>query len=220
MTAAQAPQVRAVSLAGDAAASRFSPSGSAWDGLAETEVQLQPTPLDRQPSAYVQTAWAGKVYGTLSTAGLTVAVAGSTLHLRLRWLAPDPKTGITDNDVFADAAAVLFPLNGVDAPLETMGDAQRPVQAWHWRAGTSQPFVVSASGLGTVTRLPRHSVEASADWANGQWTAVFSRPLVADGVKFPPGTSVPCGIAVWCGARGERAGLKSHTAGWITLALP
>lgn len=219
MTSGQALQVRAPFLTSGEAV-HLGPSGAAWSRIVETEVRLQATPLESQPSAYVQTAWRGKAYGSLPFAGLAAAVAGASVFVRLRWLAPEPRASITDNDVFADAAAVLFPLNGVDAPLQTMGDERHPVQAWHWRAGAAAPFVVTATGLGTVTRLPKHPVEAEADWEHGQWTVVFSRPLTADGVSLVRGGTIPCGVAIWCGARGERAGLKSHTPGWITLALP
>ncbi|MBA4180227.1 MAG: hypothetical protein C0506_06510 [Anaerolinea sp.] len=219
MTAAQALQVRAARLAA-AQSSQLGPSGAAWNLLRERDIPLEPTPLDRQPSAYVQTAWREKTYGTLAVAGLTAAVAGPSLFLRLRWLAPEPRPAITDNDIFADAAALLFPLNGVDAPLETMGDERHPVQAWHWRAGAGKPFVLNATGLGTATRFAHHPVEVADEWANGQWSVVFSGPLHESGVALTAAGSIPVGVAIWCGARGERAGLKSHTPAWITLALP
>ena len=219
MTTSQTTRVTAQQLSSVAAA-QLGPAGTAWAAIEERVIALQPTPLDRQPSAYVRASWEGKAYGSLSAAGLSAAVFESSLFLRLRWLAPEPRLSITDNDVFADAAAVLFPMDGVGAELSTMGDEQRPVQAWHWRAGADGAFVVTARGLGTATRVPRHSVEATAEWDHGQWSVVLSRPLSGEGVPLVPGASVPCGVALWCGARGERAGLKSHTPGWVTLTLP
>lgn len=217
MTAVQAVRVTAASLP---AASDLGPMGSGWKTAAEQQLGLQPTPLDSQPSAYVRAAWAEKAHGSLSTAGISAAVAGGSLHIRLRWLAPDQRPAITDNNVFADAAAVLFPLNGVEAELATMGDERRPVQAWHWRAGTGKAFVLTANGLGTGTRLTHHPVEAAAEWDKGQWNVVFSRPLSEAGVPLTAGGTIPVGVAIWCGAAGERAGLKSHTPAWLTLVLP
>ncbi len=101
-----------------------------------------------------------------------------------------------------------------------MGDERRPVQAWHWRAGTALPFVITATGLGTVTRVPHHPVSAGAAWEDGSWSVIFRRDLNEQGVPLREGASIPIGIAVWRGANDERAGIKSHTPGWITLELP
>ena len=179
-----------------------------------------PTPLDAQPSAYVRASWAGRAHGTLASAGLSAVVAGDALYLRLRWAAAEPRLAITDNDTFADACAVLFPLNGKAAELSTMGDERSPVQAWHWRAGTALPFVITATGLGTVTRLPDHPVSVGAAWENGSWSVIFRRGLQEAGVPLSAGGSIPLGIAVWSGANNERAGLKAHTPAWLTLNLP
>jgi hypothetical protein len=47
----------------------------------------------------------------------------------------------------------------------------------------------------------------------------FSRPLAGDGVPLQRGETVPLGVAVWQGALGERAGIKSHTPEWLGLRL-
>lgn len=198
----------------------LSPNGDAWRAVDEQEIGLAPTPLDQQPSAYVRASWGGKPYGGVPSVRCAAVVAAGQLFIRLRWATADPRPSITDNNVYADAAALLFPLDGVMAPLETMGSESRPVQAWHWRGGASDAFVLVAKGLGTTEREPRHTVSASAEWANGEWTAVFSRPLQAAGVPLLPGTTIPFGLAVWTGSAGERAGLKSHTPEWASLTLP
>lgn len=219
MTAGTLTSVTASRLA-EAGPQLLAPAGAPWKNVSETIVSLTPTPLDAQPSAYVRASWAGRAHGTLASAGLSAVVAGDALYLRLRWAAAEPRLAITDNDTFADACAVLFPLDGKAAELSTMGDERRPVQAWHWRAGTALPFVITATGLGTVTRLPDHPVSVGAAWESGSWSVIFRRSLQEAGVPLSAGGSIPLGIAVWSGANNERAGLKAHTPAWITLNLP
>lgn len=195
------------------------PNGAGWTE-GEYPVSLVPTPLDAQPSEYVRTSWAQRPYGQLATVRLSAALTDSELYIRLRWLTPEPRNAITDNNVFADACAVLFPRDGRSAELATMGDEERPVQAWHWRAGTDTPFVIDATGLGTTSRIPIHGVGVAASWDRSEWTVVFSRAIHADGVPLEPGRHMPIGVAVWRGSLGERAGLKSHTPEWLSLRLP
>lgn len=192
-----------------------------WATALEVEVPLEPTPLAAQPSAYVRTAWADRKHGVTPSACAAAAVSDGVLHVRLCWKVLNPRPAITDNDVFADACALLFPLDGQSAELSTMGDEDRPVQAWHWRAGTASPFVVDTTGLGTSTRqTASHGVTVEAGWKSNEWTVVFTRRLDDQGVPLRPGTQVPMGIAIWQGAVEERGGLASHTPAWLTLELP
>ncbi len=202
------------------AAELLAPASQTWAKAAGTPVALSPTPLDAQPSAYVRTAWSGRGHGNLASANLAAVVTGDALYLRLRWDAPQPVHAITDNHTFADACAILFPNDGKGAELSTMGDERRPVQAWHWRAGTALPFVITATGLGTATRVPNHPVSVGAAWEGGSWSVVFRRDLAESGVPLSAGSSVPVGVAIWSGANGERAGIKAHTPAWLTLELP
>lgn len=197
------------------------PNGPGWAAAQSVEVPLEPTPLAAQPSAYVQAAWADRNHGVTPSARVAAALAGGVLRLRVRWKAPDPRPAITDNNVYADGCAVMFPLDGKRAELQTMGDAARPIQAWHWRAGAPIPFVVTATGLGTTARQPApHGVAVEAAWAGGEWTVVFSRAQAGAGVPLRGGTSTPLALAIWQGAAEERAGLASHTPGWLSLELP
>lgn len=197
----------------------LAPGGAAWRGIAETSVPLAPTPLAAQPSAYVQAARAGRPHGGVGTLAVAAAVADGALYLRLRWACPNPRPAITDNNVFADACAVMFPLDGLTAELATMGSPTAPVQAWHWRAGTAQPFVLTAEGLGTTTRLAHHPVTVAAEWARDAWSVVFRRALDGQGVPLWSGKTVPAAFAVWQGANEERAGLASHTPAWTELQI-
>ncbi|GAB4321372.1 MAG: hypothetical protein Kow0010_01690 [Dehalococcoidia bacterium] len=191
-----------------------------WADGSFATVSLAPTPMDRQPSAYVRAAWQDRAYGQVGEAAVSARVAAGHVAIALSWAAPDPRERIADNDVYADACAVLFPLDGREAELETMGDEAHPVTAWHWRAGADRPFMVVARGLGTVERLPEHPLRASAEWRAGTWRVVLARPLDGPGVPLAAGVAVPIGVAIWTGANQERAGLKAHTPVWHRLQLP
>jgi steroid C-25 hydroxylase gamma subunit len=204
----------------DGAGELSQPLAAPWEAIPGNELSLVPTPLDRQPSAYVQKAWANRPYGQVAHASLRAAVADGDLLLRVSWDTQSPRVAVTDTNIFADACGVLFPSDGHQAELSTMGDEAHPVEAWYWRSGTPDPFVTVAAGMGNGTRQSRHSVSVAADWSNGAWTVVFRRPLRGTGVPLQPGSRVPMGLAIWQGAADERAGLKSHTPEWLTLDIP
>jgi DMSO reductase family type II enzyme heme b subunit len=187
----------------------LSPRAPAWNDASEVSLPLQPTPLDAQPSAYVRKVWDGRQRGDIPSVSVKALAASGQLVLRLNWAAADPRHAITDNDVFADACAVLFPANGKDAELATMGSADRPVTVWYWRAGADAPNLATARGLGTVSREAKHSIQATGEWQDGSWQVVLAGPASATKI----------GVAVWSGTAGERAGLKSHTPSWHDLKV-
>lgn len=189
----------------------LAPTASQWQSVASEVLTLTPTPLDRQPSAYVQTSWAGKSRGEIPSIEVQVLQTADALAIRLQWQASQPNRSINDTNVYADACAMMFPENGKQADLATMGSPEEPVIAWHWRAGTEDAFSIRATGIGTVTRIKQHGVKARSRWADGKWQVVFARVLQGDDISLTPGAVLPVAFAVWCGAVAERAGLKSHT---------
>jgi DMSO reductase family type II enzyme heme b subunit len=217
MTAAT-PVARITPARVDGSLAFVAPADPAWERAEEALVALEPTPLDQQPSAYVQRAWAGRPRGDVPAVAVRALVSEETVMLRLSWRASPPSPGITDYDAYADACGVLFPANGQTASLGTMGDESAPVTAWHWRAGAQEPFVVTARGLGTAEREGQHALRASGQLAGSTWTVVFAHPR-AGGPQARPGAPLPVGFAVWAGGAAERAGLKSHTPRWQELWL-
>ena len=187
------------------------PNAKEWDRSEETAVWLEPTPLDRQPSAYVQVSWADRPRSDIGEVRVRALTNAGAAALRLEWAAPRPHRLISDVNVYPDACAVLFPADGSQAEFTTMGSAAKPVRGWHWRAGTDQPFVITATGIGTVERTDEHEVQAAARCSDGRWRVVLARPLSAEGVALTHDTAVPVAFAVWSGAAGERAGLKSYS---------
>lgn len=195
------------------------PGAPAWETVPGARLALEPTPLDRLPSAYVRAAWAKRPRANPRQVEVRALMAAGTLSLRLCWAAPRPVPARSDLDAFPDACAVLFPADGVSAPLGTMGSRRRPVAGWHWQAGGMGPFALRARGLGTVERAKADPLRAQARHEAGSWSVVLSRP-VDPGSPFSTGRRVPVAFAIWCGAARERAGIKSHTPSWQELRLP
>jgi DMSO reductase family type II enzyme heme b subunit len=184
-------------------------------------VTLQPTPVDSQPTEYVINAWKERPYGLTGDLRVAAAHNGEALFFRLSWKDETRNTGMSDTDRFTDGAAVLFPVRS-DAPLLTMGTADRPVNAWYWRPDFEEALSVTATGLGTTVRNTGASVMASGSYGNGGWQVVIGRPFSAradTGVALMPGQTGRAGFAVWQGSNQERAGIKSVTLDWQPLEI-
>jgi DMSO reductase family type II enzyme heme b subunit len=200
----------------------LNPAAQQWAKVPAEEISLAGTPLDQQPSRYVRTAWAGKPMGAVRFLKVQAAHNGKDVVFRLEWADETENRDHGDGSVFPDAAGVLFPLNK-DAPLESMGSAEAPVNAWYWRAnlpeGEGQNLI--ARGAGTVQEAPKSFAQARARWADGRWQVVLARPLSVDGdgVKLSPKQSTKVAFAVWEGSSQERAGLKSFSKHWRDLEI-
>lgn len=197
----------------------LAPDARQWERATEAVIALQPTPVEQQPSAYVRAAWRNRPRGDVRELRLRALATAGSLFLRLQWSAPRPSRAINDSNVYADACAALFPANGADAEIATMGSPQRPVVAWHWRAGADAAFSVTATGLGTVERETGHQLQARGRWAEGTWRVVLGHPLDSARVPLAHDAPVPLSFAVWSGVARERAGLKSHSPVWHQLRI-
>lgn len=189
----------------------MSSDAAEWGGAQEVAIPVDPTPLDRLPSAYVQASWRGRPRGGVGEVRVRATTGAGALAVRLDWAALRPSRRISDVNVYPDACAVLFPADGRQAEFATMGSPQHPVRGWHWRAGTDLPFVVTAKGIGTVERAKEHPVQVRARWSEGRWQVVLAGPLGVGGMPLRKGSGMPVAFAVWSGAARERAGLKSYT---------
>ena len=197
------------------------PGSSEWDSVAASELILQPTPITAQPSLYVQEKWKTRPYGLVQHVQVRAAHNGELLYFRLSWADATNNDGIRDTDQFPDATAVLFPVNG-DAPLQSMGSPQAPVNAWYWRPDLEVPFSVTAQGTGTTRRTQDSELRAQGLYADSAWRVVIRRRLTSDGpgyVSLAPGTNRKVGFAVWQGGNQERGGLKAVTQDWEPLEI-
>lgn len=200
------------------------PGSVLWSGFPARKVGLVGAPVGLQPSKYVQGKWRDGEFGQTRAAGLQVVHDGREVAFRLEWECARPVSVVRDNDEFADAAALLFPLSE-SAPL-MMGAEGAPVSLWHWRADRGKAARVNvAEGIGT-SRLQGRAVgvETQAVHAGGRWSVVFRRVLAPQGagpetVSFAVGGRYRVAVAVWSGAGSERAGLKAFSPEWVELEL-
>lgn len=192
---------------------------SPWEGLDLTSIALTPTPLESQPSSYVQVSWGNRKRGNVAGVDVKALYTGDDIAISLRWHQPVPSRSINDYNAFADGCAVLFPDDGKHADIATMGSAAAPVAGWYWRAGMAEPFEISAHGIGTVERSNEHNLRSAARWSDDYWHVVLMRNLDLPHPKLRGVFEVPVAFAIWCGAQDERAGLKSYSPAFASLRL-
>lgn len=149
-------------------------------------------------------------------ARLQAWIDGERLLLRVEW--PDASEDRYRRDAtarFADALAVQFdPADKPRLPYIGMGEPQRPVKLWFWRAD-QEAEALEARGFGRLEPDPGAEAPTVIDarrHASG-WTVILAGPL--------PSTSnpLPVSLAIWDGAEAGRDGRKRLSA-WHLLRTP
>ena len=198
------------------------PDAALWAGVGSQTLALSPSPVGIAAGVSPLMAMS-QGHGQVPRVEARLAHDGSSLAVHLEWPDTTADQAIEDLDRFVDAAAVMFPLRDDADPL-TMGDEERPVNAWLWKADQGEPFDVVARGFATSQRRPgrESGLAAHAAWQAGRWMLVFRRPLRVDApdcVGFAPGGSARIAFAVWDGHNQDRAGQKAVTPAFVALAL-
>lgn len=198
-------------------------SGSSeWEKVQAKRVRLSPTPLDRQPSEFVKVVGDTWDYGATARLMVKSVHNGKEIFFRLEWEDPTKDNGLSDT--FPDGAGLLFPLK-IDAPIDTMGSKEEPVNAWYWRADKEGGRNITAAGLGstqeTANSRTKSRISTRAQWKDGRWSLVIGRSLKVDdtAVQLEAGGATKVGFAVWQGSNQERAGLKAFSNSWLDLEL-
>lgn len=199
------------------------PGSALWKRGDSARLALTGTPLGLQPTAYIQAAWRERPVGTTRQVRVSALHDGVHLAFRLEWDDPSENATLTDDDRFADAAAVLLP-SAPEAPLITMGAPGAAVTAWYWRADDPGAREIVAEGIGSSRTVALDSLRSSGKWQGGRWSLVIARALESQApgavARFRPGGSTGFGIAVWEGSHAERAGIKSYSGPtWHDLSL-
>lgn len=205
--------------------SLLDPQGTIWQEAEEEVVELLPTPVPLQTSEYIQAVWPEREHGQIPEVRVRALHNGEALLFRLEWDVPNPVTEISDIQVFADAAGILFHVSQQEPSITEMGHPDMPVNVWFWRADLGEkPYSVTAVGRGTTKRHVDNPLMAASSWEAGTWRVVIGRPFeVLDPhtrtVDLEPGLSTTIGIAILEGANKERAGLKSYSPVWHELII-
>lgn len=200
------------------------PDHAGWSQAEVETVQLAPTPTGLQPSAYLAAVQRPRPVGAVQQVQVRSLHNGSDVAFQLEWQDPGRETAVSDNTVFPDGAALLFPLRE-DAPLMTMGSETQPVAAWHWRADRPEHARSNVSqGLGTTRVVDEASIATASSWRDGRWRLVFRRALGpgsprSEAIQIGVGDTLKVAFAVWEGGNGERGGLKSFSPSWHAVTL-
>lgn len=197
------------------------PMSAAWGEAIATDVDLQATPITAQPSMYIQAKWGQDDYGQLASVSVKAAHNEERIYFRLEWEDPAADDGIRNTDQFADAVAVLFPVED-DAPLQSMGSPDQPVNAWYWRPDLEAPYSITAQGTSTTRRTRDPELDAHGVYSSGRWSVVVRRKFESSGegyVQLAPGETSKAAFGIWQGANQERGGLKAATLEWQPLEI-
>ncbi|WP_303906646.1 ethylbenzene dehydrogenase-related protein [Thiohalomonas denitrificans] len=176
-----------------------------WEGMAATVLILHPQRmilprLDK---------------GAPVEARLWAQMDGGQLLLRIDW--PDTsedRYSTAHTERFADALAVQFVADdGERLPYIGMGEPERPVHLWFWRAGR-ETEALTAHGFGTLEPdIANPAPEAVVQRTAEGWSLLLSGPLP---VQANP---LAVSLAVGDGAEAGRDGRK-RLSSWHLLRLP
>jgi hypothetical protein len=123
---------------------------------------------------------------------------------------------------FSDAVAIQIPSRATtDArkPYFIFGDAQNPVDLWFFDLARPNPLQFTGRGSADVALNDTGDVTGVASYDQGEWSAIFKRPLLASGsAPFASGQFVPIAFSVWDGFSRERGNRRGLTV-WHSLYI-
>jgi len=104
---------------------------------------------------------------------------------------------------FSDAVAIQVPSQltaGPRKPYFIFGDAQNPVDLWFFDLARPDPVQFAGRGSADVAVNDTGDVTGVANYDQGEWSAIFKRPLTASsGAPLAPGQFMPIAFSVWDG---------------------
>ena len=127
----------------------------------------------------------------------------------------EDQTAAAPASEFSDAVAIQIPSQaptGARKPYFIFGDAQDSVDLWFFDLAGSSPVQFTGKGSAAITPSDKKDVTGVASYDQGEWSAVFKRPLRSEsGTTFTQGQFLPVAFSVWDGLsreRGNRRGLS------------
>lgn len=178
-------------------------------------ITLIAAPTGMQPGGYVPKAYADRTKPNVAQAELSVEGGeGKGWTITLSWACPAAvKSMAKETDRFIDGCALLVPTTE-DAQWLTMGAPGKAVEGVLWKADREKPLRMHAEGLGTMARAEAPSDwKVAGSWREGRWTVRFEIgqwPVLSRHGQLA--------FAIWQGAAQDRAGLKSVSPQWISIA--
>ena len=153
------------------------------------------------------------------------------IAFRLQWSDSSPNRAEPGVSRFLDGVALQFaPGPAIHSTYYGMGEQNKSVNIWHWRADSNQKFVgkdiipqpkaldpfreqaveeLNASGFGTLTvqSLEDQQVEGKGVWQDGRWAVVFVRELDTGSsfdARFVKVRKKLMAVALWDGTLKEK----------------
>jgi hypothetical protein len=121
---------------------------------------------------------------------------------------------------FSDAVAIQIPTavpTSARKPYFIFGDAQNSVDLWFFDMAAAAPLQFTGRGSADVAANDTGDVTGVASYDQGEWSAIFKRPLRASsGAAFTPGQFLPIAFSVWDGFSRERGNRRGLTA-WYSI---
>ena len=154
---------------------------------------------------------------------------GDPVHI-FHWRAQDQRDaerGKPDvKDLYPNGSIDMYPMEFAD-PGTTVTDAAGREKFSPGKAvGNPQSYAkngvdeILAEGFSTSAVQEGHQSHAKANWENGEWTLVITRPLAIEGgstVKV--GKKTYLGFAIWQGGKGEVGSRKAVTMMWTPMEV-
>lgn len=138
---------------------------------------------------------------------------------------------ISDADISEDAVAIQLPTelpDSIEKPYFGMGDANHPVNIWHWHSGTTEtPEAISllnSKGFKEIEKRDAATIgiDAKGLYSEGTWRVVMKRSLTTaepdKDLQFVSGKFIPIAFAAWDGSNSEK-GSKHTMTTWYWLLL-
>ena len=190
------------------------PLSAGWSKLATETINMMPTPMGMQPTAYIRNSRAETPHGAVKELKVASVHDGEELAIYLSWKGVSP-----DGGDFPDAAAVAFPVKGLP-PLILMGTKDAPLHILLWKANKGV-MSKSAKGIGFSDPGPSLKISSKASKDGDYWHLVVTRVLgKGEGIApIAAGVDTKVGFALWYGANDERAGLKAFSIDWAPFVV-
>jgi mono/diheme cytochrome c family protein len=124
---------------------------------------------------------------------------------------------------FSDAVAIQIPSqvpSGARKPYFIFGDPQNSVDLWFFDLARPEPLQFTGRGSKDIAANDAGEVTGVANYDQGEWTAIFKRPLRGSGAAFTPGQFMPIAFSVWDGLARERGNRRGLTVWYSVYVEP
>jgi mono/diheme cytochrome c family protein len=124
---------------------------------------------------------------------------------------------------FSDAVSIQIPSQlptGVRKPYFIFGDSQNSVDLWFFDLARPAPLQFTGKGSADIAPNDTGDITGVASYDQGEWSAIFKRPLRATGAAFSPGQFMPIAFSVWDGFSRERGNHRGLTVWYSVYVEP